>query len=52
MSLIGFFAIYRFVNWVDFLRRFAAGQIGSRPRSPFSRLAFALNISMDVVQRV
>lgn len=51
--LLSFFAIYRFVNWADFFRvdspraRSEAG-----PALAVFAICFALNISMDVVQRV
>jgi O-antigen/teichoic acid export membrane protein len=51
--LLLFFAVYRFVNWGDFFR-VASPQARSEagPALAVFAVCFALNISMDVVQRV
>ena len=53
LLLLSFFAIYRFVNWADFFRvvsPLARSEAG--PALAVFATCFALNISMDVVQRV
>ena len=53
LLLLSFFAIYRFVNWADFFRvvsPLARAEAG--PALAVFATCFALNISMDVVQRV
>jgi O-antigen/teichoic acid export membrane protein len=51
--ILSFFAIYRFVNWADFFR-VASPQARTEagPALAVFAVCFALNISMDVVQRV
>jgi O-antigen/teichoic acid export membrane protein len=53
LLLLSFFWTYRFVNWADFFR-VASPQARSEagPALAVFALCFALNISMDVVQRV
>jgi O-antigen/teichoic acid export membrane protein len=53
LLLLSFFAIYRFVNWADFFRvvsPLARSEAG--PALTVFAICFALNIAMDVVQRV
>lgn len=53
LLLLSFFAIYRFINWADFFR-VASPQAKSEagPALAVFAICFALNVSMDVVQRV
>jgi O-antigen/teichoic acid export membrane protein len=51
--LISFFAIYRLVNWADFFRVVSPqARSEAGPALAVFATCFALNISMDVVQRV
>jgi O-antigen/teichoic acid export membrane protein len=51
--LLLFFAIYRFVNWADFFRVVSPqARSEAGPALAVFAMCFALNISMDVVQRV
>lgn len=51
--LLSFFAIYRFVNWADFFRVYSPqARVEAGPALTVFAVCFALNISMDVVQRV
>lgn len=53
LLLLSFFTLYRFVNWADFFRvvsPLARSEAG--PAFAVFATCFALNISMDVVQRV
>jgi O-antigen/teichoic acid export membrane protein len=53
LLVAGFFAVYRFIDWGDFFR-VASPQARSEagPALMVFAVCFALNISMDVVQRV
>jgi O-antigen/teichoic acid export membrane protein len=51
--LLAFFSIYRFVNWGDFFRVVSPqARTEAGPALAVFATCFALNISMDVVQRV
>jgi O-antigen/teichoic acid export membrane protein len=51
--LFSFFTIYRFVNWPDFFRVVSpTARTEAGPALTVFAVCFALNISMDVVQRV
>ncbi len=53
LLLASFFAIYRFVNWADFFRVVSPqARAEAGPALVVFATCFALNISMDVVQRV
>ncbi|RZU41355.1 lipopolysaccharide biosynthesis protein [Edaphobacter modestus] len=53
LLLVLFFAIYRFVNWADFFRVTSPqARAEAGPALAVFATCFALNISMDVVQRV
>ena len=53
LLLVSFFAIYRFVNWADFFRVVSPqARTEAGPALAVFATCFALNISMDVVQRV
>ena len=53
LLLLSFFAIYRFVNWADFFRVVSpTARAEAGPALAVFAVCFALNISMDVVQRV
>ena len=53
LLLLSFFAIYRFVNWADFFRVVSPqARSEAGPALAVFATCFALNISMDVVQRV
>lgn len=53
LLLLLFFAIYRFVNWADFFRVVSPqARSEAGPALAVFATCFALNISMDVVQRV
>jgi O-antigen/teichoic acid export membrane protein len=53
LVLFSFFAIYRFVNWADFFRVVSPqARSEAGPALAVFAICFALNISMDVVQRV
>lgn len=51
--LLSFFSIYRFVNWADFFRVVSPqAKAEAGPALAVFAVCFALNVSMDVVQRV
>jgi len=53
LLLLSFFAVYRFVNWADFFRVVSPqARSEAGPALAVFAVCFALNISMDVVQRV
>jgi len=53
LLLLSFFSIYRFVNWADFFRVYSPqARAEAGPALAVFAACFALNISMDVVQRV
>jgi O-antigen/teichoic acid export membrane protein len=53
LLLLAFFSIYRFVNWGDFFRVVSPqARAEAGPALAVFATCFALNISMDVVQRV
>jgi O-antigen/teichoic acid export membrane protein len=53
LLLLSFFAVFRFVNWADFFRVVSPlAKIEAGPALAVFAVCFALNISMDVVQRV
>ena len=53
LLMVSFFAIYRFVNWADFFRVVSPqARSEAGPALAVFATCFALNISMDVVQRV
>jgi O-antigen/teichoic acid export membrane protein len=53
MLLVLFFAIYPFVHWADFFRVVTPlARVEAGPALSVFAVCFALNISMDVVQRV
>jgi len=53
LLLLAFFAIYRFVNWGDFFRVVSPqARSEAGPALAVFATCFALNISLDVVQRV
>jgi O-antigen/teichoic acid export membrane protein len=53
LLIVLFFAIYRFVNWADFFRVVSPqARSEAGPALAVFATCFALNISMDVVQRV
>ena len=53
LLMLSFFTIYRFVNWADFFRVVSPqARSEAGPALAVFALCFALNISMDVVQRV
>ena len=53
LLLLSFFAIYRFVNWADFFRVVSPqARSEAGPALAVFAICFALNISLDVVQRV
>jgi len=53
LLLLSFFSIYRFVNWANFFRVYSPqARAESGPALAVFAICFALNISMDVVQRV
>ena len=53
LLLLSFFSIYRFVNWANFFRVYSPqARVEAGPALAVFAICFALNISMDVVQRV
>ena len=53
LLLLSFFSIYRFVNWANFFRVYSPqARLEAGPALAVFAVCFALNISMDVVQRV
>ena len=51
--LLSFFAIYRFINWADFFRVVSPqARSEAGPALAVFAVCFALNVSIDVVQRV
>jgi O-antigen/teichoic acid export membrane protein len=53
LLLLSFFSIYRFVNWASFFRVYSPqARAEAGPALAVFAICFALNISMDVVQRV
>jgi O-antigen/teichoic acid export membrane protein len=53
LLLLSFFSVYRFINWADFLRVLSpVARAEAGPAMAVFATCFALNISMDVVQRV
>ncbi len=53
LLLLSFFAIYRFINWGNFFRVVSPqARSEAGPALAVFAICFALNISMDVVQRV
>lgn len=53
LLLLSFFSIYRFVNWANFFRVYSPqARAEAGPALAVFAVCFALNISMDVVQRV
>jgi O-antigen/teichoic acid export membrane protein len=53
LLLLSFFAVFRFINWADFFRVVSPlARIEAGPALAVFAICFALNISMDVVQRV
>jgi O-antigen/teichoic acid export membrane protein len=53
LLLLSFFTIYRFVNWASFFRVYSPqARAEAGPALAVFAVCFALNISMDVVQRV
>jgi O-antigen/teichoic acid export membrane protein len=53
LLLLSFFSIYRFVNWANFFRVYSPqARAEAGPALAVFAICFALNISMDVVQRV
>lgn len=53
LLLLSFFSIFRFVNWGDFFRVVSPqARLEAGPALAVFATCFALNISMDVVQRV
>jgi O-antigen/teichoic acid export membrane protein len=53
LLLLSFFTIYRFVNWANFFRVYSPqARVEAGPALAVFAVCFALNISMDVVQRV
>lgn len=53
LLLLWFFSIYRFVNWANFFRVYSPqARAEAGPALAVFAICFALNISMDVVQRV
>jgi O-antigen/teichoic acid export membrane protein len=53
LLMAGFIAVYRFVNWADFFRVVSPqARAEAGPALAVFAMCFALNISMDVVQRV
>src|SRR5882757_7059705 len=53
LLLLSFFAIYRFIPWADFFRVVSPqAKSEAGPALAVFAVCFALNISMDVVQRV
>jgi O-antigen/teichoic acid export membrane protein len=53
LLLLSFFSIYRFVNWANFFRVYSPqAKAEAGPALAVFAICFALNISMDVVQRV
>jgi len=53
LLLVLFFSIYRFVNWGNFFRVYSPqARAEAGPALAVFAICFALNISMDVVQRV
>ena len=53
LLLLSFFSIYRFVNWANFFRVYSPeARMEAGPALAVFAVCFALNISMDVVQRV
>jgi len=53
LLLVGFAAVYRVVNWADFFRVVSPrGRTEAGPALAVFAMCFALNISMDVVQRL
>lgn len=53
LLLLSFFSIFRFINWGDFFRVASPqARLEAGPALAVFAVCFALNISMDVVQRV
>jgi O-antigen/teichoic acid export membrane protein len=53
LLLLSFFSIYRFINWANFFRVVSPqARAEAGPALAVFAVCFALNISMDVVQRV
>jgi O-antigen/teichoic acid export membrane protein len=53
LLILSFFSIYRFVNWANFFRVYSPqARSEAGPALAVFAICFALNISMDVVQRV
>jgi O-antigen/teichoic acid export membrane protein len=53
LLLLSFFSVYRFVNWAHFFRVYSPqARAEAGPALAVFAVCFALNISMDVVQRV
>jgi O-antigen/teichoic acid export membrane protein len=53
LLLLSFFSIFRFINWADFFRVTSPqARVEAGPALAVFATCFALNISMDVVQRV
>jgi O-antigen/teichoic acid export membrane protein len=53
LLLLSFFSIYRFVNWANFFHVYSPqARAEAGPALAVFAICFALNISMDVVQRV
>jgi len=53
LLLLSFFSIYRFVDWANFFRVYSPqARAEAGPALAVFAVCFALNISMDVVQRV
>jgi len=53
LLMVGFIAVYRFVNWADFFRvESPQARAEAGPALAVFAVCFALNISLDVVQRV
>jgi O-antigen/teichoic acid export membrane protein len=53
LLLVSFFSAFRFINWADFFRVFSPqARVEAGPAIAVFATCFALNISMDVVQRV
>ena len=53
LLMVSFFSIFRFINWGDFFRVASPqARLEAGPALAVFAICFALNISMDVVQRV
>ncbi len=53
LLLLSFFSIYRFVNWANFFKVYSPqARAEAGPALAVFAVCFALNISMDVIQRV